>query len=106
MDVASIIAEDKIREAINNGEFENLPGQGKPVDLKPYFQAPPHLRMTYDILKKSNVVPDELQLIKQIQLLKEQREDSVDEKEKFRLRIEINFKTAQFNFLKERYRRR
>jgi hypothetical protein len=37
------IAENKIREALQQGEFDNLPGAGKPVDLDDYFKQPEHL---------------------------------------------------------------
>ena len=33
----SRIAERRIKEAMSRGEFENLPGAGKPLDLEDYF---------------------------------------------------------------------
>ena len=33
-------AEEKIKEAIANGEFENVRGKGKALDLDAYFAAP------------------------------------------------------------------
>ena len=44
-------AEENIKEAIANGEFDNLRGKGKPLDLDAYFAMPEHLRMGYSILK-------------------------------------------------------
>ena len=38
------IAEEKIEEAIAAGEFDNLPGQGKPLDLDAYFATPEQMR--------------------------------------------------------------
>ena len=32
------IAENRIREAMQQGEFDNLPGAGKPIDLDGYFK--------------------------------------------------------------------
>ncbi|MGH9147546.1 MAG: DnaJ family domain-containing protein, partial [Vicinamibacterales bacterium] len=40
----SRIAENRIREAIDRGEFENLPGAGQPVNLEEYFSTPDDLR--------------------------------------------------------------
>lgn len=34
MDIFSLIAEDKIQTAIKEGEFDNLPGRGKPLQLE------------------------------------------------------------------------
>ena len=33
-------ADEKIKEAIAKGEFENLRGKGKPLDLDAYFATP------------------------------------------------------------------
>ena len=40
-------ADEKINEAIARGEFDNLPGKGKPPDLDAYFATPERLRMGY-----------------------------------------------------------
>jgi hypothetical protein len=39
------IVEEKLLEAINNGEFDNLEGAGKPLDLDEYFAAPEDIRV-------------------------------------------------------------
>ena len=44
MSIESAI-EQKIREAIARGEFDNLSGSGKPLDLDAYFNTPEDLRM-------------------------------------------------------------
>ena len=36
--------DEKIREAIARGEFDDLPGKGKPLDLDAYFATPEHLK--------------------------------------------------------------
>jgi DnaJ homologue, subfamily C, member 28, conserved domain len=41
------IAEARIREAIEQGVFENLPGAGKPLNLEEYFNAPEDLRRRF-----------------------------------------------------------
>lgn len=41
MDVFAKLAEQKIQDAIKNGEFENLSGKGKPLDLTESRQIPP-----------------------------------------------------------------
>ena len=44
-------AEDRIRDAIERGEFDELPGKGEPLNLDAYFATPEHLRVGYSILK-------------------------------------------------------
>jgi hypothetical protein len=41
-------ADEKIKQALARGEFDNLPGKGKPLDLDAYFATPEHLRMGGD----------------------------------------------------------
>lgn len=60
------IAENKIREAMLQGEFDNLPGAGQPLDLDEYFRLPEHLRLAFSILKSANCVPAEVELLNEI----------------------------------------
>ncbi|MFP5221515.1 MAG: DnaJ family domain-containing protein [Acidobacteriota bacterium] len=45
------VAEERIRAAAERGEFRNLPGAGKPLDLEADANIPPELRMAYTLLK-------------------------------------------------------
>jgi Domain of unknown function (DUF1992) len=65
----SRVAETRIREAIAQGEFENLPGAGKPLDLEEYFSTPEDLRMAFSILKNANCAPAEVELLNEISRL-------------------------------------
>ena len=47
MDFSSIVSEDKIKRAIKDGEFEGLPGMGKPLKKDDAAHVPEHLRMAY-----------------------------------------------------------
>ena len=42
--------EARIKEAMERGEFSNLPGRGKPLDLSAYFETPEELRLAELIL--------------------------------------------------------
>ena len=66
MDVFSMIAEQKIQEAIQKGEMDNLPGQGKPLVLENWSSVPEDLRLAYKILKNSGHLPEEMQLHKEM----------------------------------------
>ena len=60
------VAQRKIQEAIEAGEFDNLPNAGQKLDLDAYFAMPPHLRMAYSVLKSANCVPQELELLNDV----------------------------------------
>jgi hypothetical protein len=61
------IAEEKIREAIAAGEFERLPGEGKPLSSDDYFSVRPEERMAYLVLKNGGFLPEHLQLRKELE---------------------------------------
>jgi hypothetical protein len=73
------IAENRIREAMQQGEFDNLPGAGKPIDLEGYFKLPKHLRVAFSLLKSANCVPAEVELLNEIAELERQFTDATDE---------------------------
>ncbi|MGI9055431.1 MAG: DnaJ family domain-containing protein [Pyrinomonadaceae bacterium] len=43
--------EEIIQKAIENGEFDNLKGAGKPIDMDAYFNTPPEYRVGHSLLK-------------------------------------------------------
>ena len=83
------IADEKIREALARGEDENLPGKGKPVDLDAYFAAPEQWRMAFSVLRSANVLPEEVEMLKEINRLKADEAAAGDDAEKLRLRKRI-----------------
>lgn len=97
--------DEQIRKAIEAGEFDNLPGKGKPIDLSTYFETPEDLRMAYSILKSNNFVPEEVEILKEIDDLKKHLVVCSEENEKSKIRKEINDKNYAFNMLIEKRRR-
>lgn len=97
--------EEQVRKAIEAGEFDNLPGKGKPIDLKPYFETPEDLRMAYSILKSNNFAPVEVELLKEIEALKRRLESCSDADQRSKLSKEIREKTFNFNMLLEKRKR-
>jgi DnaJ family protein C protein 28 len=57
--------ERQIREAMERGEFDNLPGKGKPLDLTPNPYAPDQ-EMAFKILKDAGYAPEWIELDKAI----------------------------------------
>ena len=93
--------DEKIEEAIARGEFDNLPGKGEPLDLDAYFATPEHLRMGYSILKNADIIPEEIELLKQIEGLKQSLDSSITPTEKEALRRQLSEKLTNLNMRME-----
>jgi hypothetical protein len=97
--------EDQIKKAMAEGEFDNLSGKGQPIDLDGYFQTPEHLRLCYSMLKNSQFIPEEVQMLKDIEALREQLAACSDESQKNQLTKTLQEKVLSFNLTMERYKR-
>ncbi|MFN2644811.1 MAG: DUF1992 domain-containing protein [Burkholderiales bacterium] len=64
--VLELLAERKIEEAIERGEFDDLPGAGRPLDLDDDPLIPEDMRIAYRVLKDAGYVPTEVQTLNQI----------------------------------------
>lgn len=56
----------QIREAMERGDFDNLPGKGKPLDLDFNPFVPEEMRQAYRILENAGVAPDWIEQDKDI----------------------------------------
>ena len=56
------LVEQHITEAQKNGEFDNLPGNGKKLQLDDDSHVPAELRAAYRLLKNSGYLPPELEM--------------------------------------------
>ena len=104
MNFLAQIAEEKIREALANGEFDNLPGAGKSLDLSDEANVPGHMRAAFKILKNAGFLPQEMQLRKEIAGLREALAVCSDEKKQAQLASMINDKWSRYHILMERNR--
>ena len=51
--------EDKIKKAVDEGEFNDLPGTGKPLDFRDDLPGlPPELKIGYKVLKNAGYIPE------------------------------------------------
>jgi hypothetical protein len=66
MHFLEIIAEQKLAEAAKAGEFDDLPGAGKPLDLDDDARIPEDLRVAYRILKNAGFVPPEVESLREM----------------------------------------
>ncbi|EQB96465.1 DnaJ family domain-containing protein [Geobacillus sp. G4] len=76
------IAEEKIREAMKNGEFDNLPGFGKPLEIEDLSRIPEELRLGYLLLKNAGYVREEAELRKELLTLEDLLRCCEDDEEK------------------------
>lgn len=95
------IAEKKIREAMDNGEFDDLPGKGKPLELEEDRHLPQDIRLAHKILKNADCLPPELELRKEILTIEEMLEGVKDTKEKYRQIKKLNFLIMKLNMTRK-----
>jgi hypothetical protein len=93
------IIEKKIQDAQENGDFDDLPGKGKPIDLEDDRNIPEELRLTYKILKNADCLPPELELRKEIRTMEDMLDKIPDEKAKYKHIKKINYKIMQLNMM-------
>lgn len=86
------IAEQRIREAMEAGEFDNLPNAGSRIDLEGYFRLPAHLRMAWSVLKSADCLPAEVLLLNDVARLEREVAQAAPEQRK---RLSPGLRAAQ-----------
>ena len=89
--VIQSIAERRIAEAQERGDFDNLPGTGKPLRLEDDSAVPEELRMAYRLLKNAGYLPPELADRKEINTTLDLLEHCHDERERVRHMQRLRF---------------
>ncbi|MDQ2694985.1 MAG: DUF1992 domain-containing protein [Pseudomonadota bacterium] len=112
MDPLDRIAEAHIQRALERGELQNLPGEGKPLHLDDDTLIPEELRAAYRLLKNAGFLPPELEVRRQIadagQLVRqaagpEQRSRAWARLEMLRLRLQASRRQGADLRLEEHY---
>ena len=96
------IAERRIREAMERGEFENLEGKGRPLVFEDDSFIPPDLRMAYKVLKNAGFLPPELLAEKEIQEVEDLIAHLEDEEERYRQMKKLNLLITKANMMRHR----
>ncbi len=91
------IAEERIREAAERGEFDDLPGKGKPLALEDDSHLPPDIRLAYKVLKNANCLPAELQLRQEIRTTEALLSGIKDTQEKYKQLKRLNYLIMKLN---------
>ncbi len=94
------IVEERIRRAQERGEFNNLPGAGKPLRLENDAGVPEELRLAHKILKNADCLPPELELKREIRKTEDLMAGMQDAAEKYRTLKKLNFLIMKLNSLR------
>lgn len=94
-----------IKEAMERGEFDNLPGKGQPIDLTEYFEMPEEVRLANSVLKNAGMASPEVELLKEIAGLKQTLGAELDEKKKQEIEQQIQQKQTDFRLRLEHLNR-
>jgi hypothetical protein len=106
LDWIARIAEERIKEAMERGEFDNLPFKGEPVPLDSNPYVPEDLRLAYRLLKQHGFLPPELELRREIVTLEDLLRAAQDGEERLRLRRRLNERLLRLSLLREKGARR
>jgi hypothetical protein len=101
MDFFAKIAESRIQEAMEAGEFDNLAGKGQPLNLEDDSHMPPDLRMAYKILKNADCLPPELELRREVVRLQDLVASLPDEAEKLKQMRRLNFLVMKLGMMRQ-----
>ena len=102
MDCFAKIAEQRIREALENGEFDNLEGHGRPIRIEDETWIPEDLRMVYRFLKNAGCIPPELEARNEVVNLFSVMNTLDDDKERLKKIRELNFKLLKINMMRKK----
>lgn len=84
------LAEQRILEAIERGEFDNLPGAGEPLPAERAPLVPDAMWLSFKILKNAGCVPPEVEERKEIRNLEELLVGLEDESERVRAQTRLS----------------
>ncbi|MCA1024973.1 DUF1992 domain-containing protein [Cytobacillus kochii] len=99
MDLFSILAEEKIKQAQRQGEFAHLKGHGKPLPKDELSGVPESLRMSYKIMKNAGYTTKEIDLRKEMLTIEQLIASCENEEKEGELKKELNEKRLKFQSL-------
>ena len=95
--VSQVIAEERIRQAQEEGKFDNLEGAGRPLKPDGTENLPPELRMAFRVLKNAGYVPAEIAEEREITQAIELLSTMEDEQERYRQMQKLNVMIMRMN---------
>ena len=104
MSMFARIAEAKIAAGMASGEFDDLPGAGKPLELEDLSHVPAHMRAGYKLLRNADVLPPEAELRREIYSLGNLIDATSDPEDREELRRRRREAELRYALLTERRR--
>jgi hypothetical protein len=104
MDFFAIISEERIKKGYKEGEFENLPGFGKPLPHDELSHVPDDLRMAYRVMKNAGYTDEDSALKQEMSTIEDLIQSCEDPAEKKELQKRLNQKLLQFNSMMSKRR--
>jgi hypothetical protein len=95
------IVEERILTAQKKGDFDNLEGAGKPLNLEDLSGVPEELKLSYKILKNADCLPPEIEIKKEIHKTEDLLTGMDDTAEKYKVMKKLNFLIMKLNSLRK-----
>lgn len=96
------LAEERIKKAQEEGDFDALPGRGMPLCLDDDAHVPEDLRMAWRVLKNAGCLPPEIEAQREIHTARELLSGLTDEGERYRQMQRLNLMITRLNLLRRR----
>lgn len=84
------LVEQRIAEAQERGDLDDLPGAGAPLELDDDRLVPEELRVAYRVLKNAGYVPPEVEALRDLRALEQALEEDHTPDERRRLLARMN----------------
>lgn len=85
------LAEERIKQAADEGAFDDLPGKGKPLTLADDSHIAPEYRLAHKILSNAGYVAPEVGLMREINHTHDLLRNAPDEKARYQAMQRLNF---------------
>jgi hypothetical protein len=95
------IVEERILIAQRKGDFDNLEGAGKPLNLDELSGVPEDLKLSYKILKNADCLPPEIEIKKEICKTEDLLAGMDDTAEKYKVMKKLNFLIMKLNSIRK-----
>ena len=96
------LAEERIKQAQDEGAFDALPGRGRPLALDDDAHVPEDLRMAWRVLKNADCLPPEVLAQKEIHTARELLASLTDEAERHAQMQRLNLMITRLNMSRRR----
>ncbi|MGM0828706.1 MAG: DnaJ family domain-containing protein [Bacillota bacterium] len=97
MDFSMIMSEQRIKKAYEDGDFKELPGFGKPLNLDDDLGVPQELKMAHRMMKNAGYTTDEMNVKKEMVRIEDLLRVCDDDLEKQELEKSLSENMLKYN---------